>query len=115
MDARTSVTDITVDRETQIVTIVFGDGVECQFGFVEMRVNCPCASCRGARDIGQAPWPRPGDERPLGVTDARLVGAWGLGLTWSDGHATGIYPWDSMRRWCDEHHPSFTADSGLGG
>ena len=48
------------------------------------------------------------------MTDARLVGAWGLGLTWSDGHATGIYPWESMRRWCDEAEPAFRADSGRG-
>ena len=114
MDERTTADDITVDREQAEVVIVFGDGHRCRFGFVEMRVNCPCATCRGARDQGQVPWPRPGQPETLTVTEARLVGAWGLGLTWSDGHATGIYPWESMRQWCDEDRPSFTADSGRG-
>jgi DUF971 family protein len=26
-----------------------------------------------------------------------MYGAWGLQLTWNDGHATGIYPFDSLR------------------
>ena len=114
MDARTSVTDITVDRQQAQVVIVFGDGHRCAFGFVEMRVNCPCATCRGERDRGTPPWPRAGQPDTLSVSDARLVGAWGLGLTWSDGHATGIYPWESMRRWCDDAEPAFRADSGRG-
>ena len=36
----------------------------------------------------------------VGLTE--LVGAWGISFTWNDGHATGIYPWDALRRWCDE-------------
>jgi DUF971 family protein len=38
----------------------------------------------------------------LRIEEAELVGAWGLSVTWNDGHATGIYPWDALRRWCDE-------------
>ena len=34
-------------------------------------------------------WPT--SSRPLRVVDAELVGAWGLGITWNDGHSTGIY------------------------
>ena len=35
------------------------------------------------------------------IEDAELVGAWGLSVTWNDGHSTGIYSWDALRRWCD--------------
>ncbi len=114
MDPRLTVSDITVDREQALVTLVFGDGERGQLGFEELRVNCPCATCRGRRDQGEAPWPPAGTHPSLSVSDARLVGAWGLGLTWSDGHATGIYPWESMRQWCDAGRPSFQADSGRG-
>jgi DUF971 family protein len=53
----------------------------------------------------------------LAIADAQLVGAWGLGLTWSDGHSTGIYPFESLRHWCDAGRPAagFPADSGLPG
>ncbi|MGI9031253.1 MAG: gamma-butyrobetaine hydroxylase-like domain-containing protein, partial [Ilumatobacteraceae bacterium] len=36
---------------------------------------------------------------PLRVEQADLHGAWGLNITWNDGHATGIYPFEMLRRW----------------
>lgn len=107
-DAATTVSGIEVER-TREVRVTFGDGHLCRFGLEDLRVNCPCATCRGQRDAGQVPWPRAGTATGLSVIDAELVGAWGISFTWSDGHATGIYPWTALRRWCDdapeEHRP----------
>jgi DUF971 family protein len=108
------VADVTVDRD-QGMTITFADGRECTFGLEELRLACPCAGCRAARDKGEPPWPTARSPLPLGIVDAELVGAWGISLTWNDGHATGIYPWDSLRRWCDHGRPEYPPDSGLGG
>lgn len=96
-----SVTDIQVERE-RAVTLTFDDGVVCELGLVELRLNCPCASCRSFRDRNEPAWPRPGSPASLSIADAELVGAWGISFTWSDGHATGIYPWQALRAWCDE-------------
>lgn len=106
--------DVTVERDTG-VTVVFEDGRTCRFDLEELRIHCPCAACRGAREQGRPPWPQPSSPRPLAVRSAELVGAWGLGIEWNDGHATGIYPWESLRRWCEAAGPSFGPDSGLGG
>ena len=113
MDDRIQVRDITVDRE-HAVTVVFGDGLSHTYDLLEMRLNCPCAGCRGARDQGRASWPEPSSPLPLTIADAELHGAWGLGIEWNDGHRTGIYPWDALRRWADDGQPSFTPDSGRG-
>jgi DUF971 family protein len=51
---------------------------------------------------------------PLRIEDANLHGAWGLLIAWNDGHATGIFPFESLRRW-DESGSAFGPDSGLGG
>lgn len=110
---RTQVRDIAVDRERG-VTVVFGDGETCDFGLEELRVHCPCAGCRGDRDHGRVPWPTASSPQPLAVAGAELVGAWGLSFTWNDGHSAGIYPFESLRRWCDDHHPPTTPDGGLG-
>jgi hypothetical protein len=48
---------------------------------------------------GEDSWPRPNSPVPLRVEHAELHGAWGLNITWNDGHATGIYPFDLLRRW----------------
>ena len=111
---RYEVADITVAREAG-VTVRYADGHECTFGLEELRRACPCAGCRGARDKGESPWPTPRSPLPLSITDAQLVGAWGLGITWNDGHATGIFPWESLRNWCEQGTPAYPPDSGLGG
>jgi prepilin-type processing-associated H-X9-DG protein len=96
----TEVHDITVDR-ARGVEIAFADGHVCRFELEELRLACPCAACRKLRDDDQAPWPTPRSPLPLSIVDAELNGAWGLSITWNDGHATGIYPWEALRRWCD--------------
>jgi len=113
-EARTSVADVTVERETA-VTVVFEDGHRCTFGLEELRAACPCAGCRADRDRGEVPWPKSRSPLPLSIVDAQFVGAWGLQITWNDRHATGIYPWDALRSWCESGQASYPRDSGLGG
>lgn len=108
------VTDITIDRAAMELRLQFDDGVAGTIGLVELRLHCPCATCRAARQAGRAVWPSSGGDQTLGLTDAQLVGAWGLGVTWSDGHATGIYPFSSLHDWIVAGHPVFAPDSGLG-
>jgi len=42
-------------------------------------------------------WPWGSSPRPWRIADAKLVGAWGIGFTWNDGHSTGIYSWELLR------------------
>ena len=114
MPIETDAEDITVKRD-EYVEVVFGDGRTCRFDLLELRRNCPCAECRGRREQGELPGPRPRSLIPLRIEDAQLVGAWGLGLAWNDGHTTGIYPWESLRSWCEAGRPRFRPDSGLPG
>jgi DUF971 family protein len=95
------VTGVEVDR-AESVTVSFDDGRQCRFGLQQLRRACPCATCRGWRDRGEPAYPRPGAPEPLAITDAELVGAWGISFSWNDGHSTGIYAWEVLRAWCDE-------------
>lgn len=103
--------DVVKDKD---VTITFLDGYVTTFDLLTLRRGCPCATCRGLRDERQAVWPRPGAPTPLTIQDAKLHGAWALTITWNDGHATGIFPFESLRRWY-EPGARFPPDSGLGG
>ncbi len=96
------------------ITMTFLDGHVARFDLLRLRQGCPCATCRGLRDQGEAVWPRPGSPDPLRIENASLHGAWGLAITWNDGHATGIFPFESLRRW-HEGTSAFGPDSGLGG
>lgn len=107
------VVEVTVDRPESRLTLGFDDGVQGSIDLAELREACPCATCRAARQAGRPVVPALGG--PPTVRDAELVGAWGLGITWDDGHATGIYPFASLHEWLRTGHPTFTPDSGLGG
>ncbi|MFP3902063.1 MAG: DUF971 domain-containing protein [Acidimicrobiia bacterium] len=113
MDERYEPRTIDVER-SESVTVTFFDGTVATFGLEPLRRACPCATCRGLRDRGEAAWPRPGSPTPLRIEDAQLHGAWGLAITWNDGHATGIYPFEQLRLW-HEGGAAFGPDSGLGG
>jgi DUF971 family protein len=81
------------------LTLGWDDGTELSFGLEELRVNCPCAECRGLREQQRPVWPKPGSPQPLEGVTAELVGGWGLTITWNDGHATGIFTWSLLRAW----------------
>ena len=61
-----------------------------------LRLACPCAAC--VDEMSKRPLLDPatvaGD---IAVESIELVGAYGLRIRWSDGHATGIYTFDWLR------------------
>ena len=63
----------------------------------ELRQRCTCANCQsemtGERILD--PDSVPAD---ISVTDMHLVGNYGLGIHFSDGHTTGIYRLSNLRR-----------------
>jgi DUF971 family protein len=66
----------------------------------QLRILCPCAGCvdelTGERilDASQID----AGVHPLAI---EYVGRYALQFQWSDGHRTGIYPFDYLRRLCD--------------
>jgi ATP-binding protein involved in chromosome partitioning len=65
----------------------------------DLRLACPCAACieeMTGRPILD-PATVPAEVRPLALA---LVGAYGLKISWSDGHGTGIYTFDRLLQAC---------------
>lgn len=64
-----------------------------------LRLACQCAAC--VEEMSRRPLLDPDaiphDIRALAV---RLVGQYAVHFTWSDGHATGIYPYDRLLAIC---------------
>lgn len=90
-------TDVAIDR-LAAVTLTWPDGHVTRLPASLLRARCPCASCEQRRRAGDPVWS--GRAERLRIAGAELIGAWGLGLAWSDGHATGVYRWDLLRSWC---------------
>ncbi|MFI5403336.1 MAG: DUF971 domain-containing protein [Planctomycetota bacterium] len=78
------------------LAIAWSDGRESRFAVRDLRIACPCATCRdemtGERILDPARIPL--DVRPVNLAS---VGNYGLKIRWSDGHDTGIYSYDRLR------------------
>ncbi|MDP9143843.1 MAG: DUF971 domain-containing protein [Actinomycetota bacterium] len=62
-----------------------------------LRLACPCAEC--VEEMTGAPLLDP-DRVAAGVSPLQLelVGSYALRVRWSDGHGTGLFTWDALRR-----------------
>ena len=89
---------VTIDvKRDRGVVLTWADGTTSRFGLEELRQHCPCAECRNRRERNLPVWPLTSSPRPLRIIDAALVGAWGMSITWNDGHSTGIYSWELLK------------------
>ena len=91
--------------------IIWQDGHESVFPARGLRLACPCASCvdEMTGEIRIIPSRIADDIRPLGV---HLVGRYAISLDWSDGHRTGIYPFEFLRKRCPCCQPPRCDGSG---
>jgi DUF971 family protein len=89
--------------------IDWADGHQSAWSFAFLRDACPCATCleeRGkeGRSPGQ-PKPRaqsllPMYAPPVKPASAKGVGRYAIEFEWNDGHRSGIYSWEYLRRNC---------------
>jgi len=83
------------------LAIKWDDGGESFIALEKLRRRCPCAGCQGEPDImGQM---RKGPEVPLTPSSFQLrrmanVGGYGIQPVWADGHDSGIFSFDYLRK-----------------
>jgi ATP-binding protein involved in chromosome partitioning len=87
-----------INRQDNGLRIEWDDqGHEVFYPARDLRAACPCAAC--VEEMSGRPLldPKtiPTDIRPVSVA---LVGAYGVRIQWSDGHATGIYTFERLYR-----------------
>jgi DUF971 family protein len=82
------------------LALVWEDGREDYIPLEKLRRACPCAMCKGERDIlgnvYRGPQ-RPLTERSFQAVAHRRVGGYALQIDWADGHNDGIYSWETLR------------------
>jgi DUF971 family protein len=86
------------------LAIRWDDGREDFVPLETLRRFCPCASCLGEKDIFGNTYKPP--ERPYSANSFQLrklvrVGDYAVQPTWQDGHGSGLYTWEWLRRVCN--------------
>jgi DUF971 family protein len=85
------------------------DGHQSGWTFSWLRDACPCATCHEERGASGR---KPGERKPQPATLLQMykaparpesvspVGRYAISFHWNDGHQSGIYSWDYLRRHC---------------
>jgi DUF971 family protein len=81
--------------------IQWHDGQERRLAYVGLRGQCMCARCVD-EITGERILDVEGIDPGLGIEGMELVGNYALKIRWSDGHDTGLYTWEHLRRLCEE-------------
>jgi len=87
------------------LAIKWDDGRETFIPLEALRRHCPCAGCRGERDIMGNLYKGPDEPltpRSFQLTRLVNVGGYAIQPVWADGHATGIFSFDYLRRLAEE-------------
>ncbi|MBI4373958.1 MAG: DUF971 domain-containing protein [Deltaproteobacteria bacterium] len=94
---------ISLSQEPKGIVIEWTDGQKGTYPFSLLRRSCPCALCKGEK-IPFAPDPLILPSFPnlpsaaLEVKEMFKVGNYAIGFRWGDGHDTGIYTFEYLRR-----------------
>ena len=83
------------------LAIKWDDGSESFIPLEKFRRYCPCAGCQGETDILGNVYKNP--NKPLAASAFTLmridtVGGYALQPVWGDGHNSGLYSFDYLRR-----------------
>ena len=101
MDARFRPEEIAPTADGARLAIRWADGELAEYAPWLLRTRCPCAGCvdemTGIRTLHPDSVSK--DIYPQAI---HYVGRYALQFIWSDGHATGIYPFEYLRRLSDE-------------
>ena len=83
------------------LAIRWADGRETIYDVRDLRLACACARCVDEWSGEQRldPASVPADVKPLRI---ERVGRYAIQIEWSDGHASGIYPFERLRRLAEE-------------
>jgi len=91
------------------IQIDWKGGHRSSYSLAYLRDHCPCASCTGAHgtEPQRSSYSAPQQTNPfkmytpvLKMLNVEPVGHYAFRIEWSDGHNTGIYSYDHLRKIC---------------
>jgi DUF971 family protein len=93
----------------QELAVKWPDGSEQFVRLETLRRFCPCAACMGEKDIFGKLYKPP--ERPyragaFELSALHAVGGYAVQPVWKDGHNTGLFTWEWLRRVAESDNAS---------
>jgi DUF971 family protein len=87
-------TELHLHEAEQRLDVTWSDGANTSYALAYLRGWCPCAHCQG-HFVLEKRFVRRVDRRLTGVEP---IGTYAFKPTWGDGHSSGIYAFEYLRR-----------------
>lgn len=83
------------------LVIEWNDGHRSVYTWTHLRDNCPCAGCREEK-LAANPLRllKPSELQPLRPVSVTPTGLYAYKIVWSDGHDSGIFTLEHLRKLC---------------
>ena len=84
-----------VNKERNVLTLIFEDEAEMKLDSEYMRVESPSAEVQGH---GPGQKKTVAGKKNVTITDVQPVGHYAIRIVFSDGHDTGLFTWDYLKQ-----------------
>ena len=89
-----------INRIREGIQIEWQDGHVSPYSDLELRRRCPCAVCKEIYDVdGRVPLAKLGPAA-IQIDKVDPIGWYAFQFRFSDGHDTGIYSFEMLRKFC---------------
>lgn len=88
-------------EEKIYLLIKWDDNSESKINLEYLRDECPCANCKGETILLKTYRPAKlqlGNINMYKIRDIQTVGGYAIQIKWKDGHDTGIYTWEYLKK-----------------
>lgn len=102
-----------VEARPDAIYITWPDGSQSAVGHKTLRASCQCALCVNeyTNEPILDPATIPADIHPKEI---QPLGNYSVTITWSDGHSSGIFTWEHLRKHSEEISPATDPAQGSG-
>jgi DUF971 family protein len=90
-----------IKRIETTLKITWNDGKISDIPLTKLRDECPCVNCKGESVIFESYIPIKTPFKAAGyyeIESIEAMGNYAVSIKWKDGHDTGIYSWEILRK-----------------
>ncbi|HCA41777.1 MAG TPA: DUF971 domain-containing protein [Bacteroidetes bacterium] len=95
---------IKIELKENKLILSWNDNTNSKVNLKKLRDECPCVNCKGESVIFDSYIPIKSPFKPAGFYEIKSiepVGNYAIQIIWKDGHNTGIYSYDILKKISD--------------
>ena len=83
-------------RDKEFLDITWTNGEQKSIKLSNLRNGCPCAICHAEKEEWSSTYIPLYTKEQLTIIKINIVGTYAVGISWEDGHNTGIYDYEYL-------------------